>query len=565
MVILASTKLRDALKEYPELKSVLVEMSPKFEKLNNPLVFRLVERWVTFGDIARVGGLSVCEVLHRVNSAIGMEKELFKRAPECIKETEKEEKRAEKPDWLKEVRETVILDVRSREGFFLNEILSTLKILKSDQILLVINSFYPAPLVKILEEEGHDLFYENPHPSEYRLYVRKKTKSEDWREKKEEFDVLDVRGWREDPFSEILKKANEIAPGEGFRLIQFFYPAPLINMIEPMGFEIEVERKGEHEYHIYFYKKEGMEQKKVAIARGRLPIVIQSATPVVYPIIMKVLQSKELMNRIKIEELKIWDKTEKHLGWIVNGKADISFSAVAAVANLFQKGLDIKMTSVIVWDNFYLLTNGFKAKDFSDLKGKSIYLPLIRTAPPFAVTTYLMKALGYNPDDYDFRFGNPFGRPSDIKDMLVRGEIEAGLLREPEASFAIYEGKGRVVESIAYKDLWKNLFPGEGNLPNAGLLFNGYILREHPEVANLFMDETRKAVEWVIRNPEEAARLSYDIMGIPPEEAELFLSRVKFDYRTSEDALDYIINYIEVLNKSGYGKRAFGELESLFV
>ncbi len=565
MVILASTKLRDAFSEHPKLKDTLIEMSPKFEKLKNPLVFKVVERWVTFGDIARVGNLSVCEVLHRVNSAIGMEKELFKRAPECVKEIETDEGReGERPDWLENIKERLLIDVRGRDGFFLNEILFALKTLRLDQILLVINSFYPAPLIKMLREAGYEFFYENPHTEEHRLYIKKVVKEGDWRSRKEEFDILDVRGWKEDPFSEILKKANEIAPGEGFRLVQFFYPAPLINMIEPMGFETEVERRGEHEYHIYFYKKEDISRKKSS-ARGRIPLVIQSATPVVYPIIMKVLQSKELMNLIRIEELKIWDKTEKHLGWIVNGKADISFSAVAAVANLFQKGLDIKMTSVIVWDNFYLLTNGFRAKDFSDLKGKAIYLPLIKTAPPFAVTAYLMKALGYNPDDYDFRFGNPFGRPSDIKDMLVRGEVEAGLIREPEASFAIYEGKGRVVESIAYRDLWKTLFPGEGNLPNAGLLFKGEVLKAYPKVANLFMEETKKAVEWVINNRREAARLSYDIMGVAPEEAELFLSRVNFDYKPSEEALSYITNYIEVLNKAGYGRKPFGELKSLFV
>ncbi len=563
MVILANTKLRDAFREHPELKTLLVGMSPKFEKLNNPLVFRLVERWVTFGDIAKVGGLSICEILHRLNSAIGMEKELFKLAPECIKEREITEERKKRPNWLEDAKETVLLDVREREGFFLNEILSVLKTLRFDQVLLVINSFYPAPLVKMMEEAGNETFYESPRPGEHRLYIKKGARVGDWRKRREDFEVLDVRGWREDPFSEILKKANEIAPGEGFRLVQFFYPEPLVNMIEPMGFETEVERRGEHEFHIYFYKKEDVRREKLSKS-GRIPLVIQSATPVVYPVIMKLLQSKELMNRIRIEELKVWDKTEKHLGWIVNGKADISFSAVAAVANLFQKGLDIKMTAIIVWDNFYLLTNGFKAEDFSDLGDKSVFLPLIRSAPPFAVTTYLIKALGYDPADFDFRFGEPFGRPTDIKDMLVSGRIEAGLLREPEASFAIYEGKGRVVESIAYKDLWKKLFPGEGNLPNAGLLFKGEILREHPDVARLFMEETKKAIDWVVSNRREAARLSYDIMGVSPEEAELFLSRVNFDYKPSREVLDSITNYIEVLNKAGYGRKRFDELENLF-
>ncbi|MCD6122561.1 MAG: DUF2249 domain-containing protein [Spirochaetales bacterium] len=567
MVIIAKTKIKDALKEHPQLKEVLIKLSPKFKKLNNPVIYKLVARWATFGDIARTGGFSVCELLHTVNKEIGTEKELFELAPECIKES-KPEVTEKKPEWVENIKQTVILDVREREGFFLPEITSALKKLREDQILLVTNSFYPAPLVKMLTEQGHKIYYEAVHPEEHRLYIKKKIKSGDWRRRKEDFEILDVRGWKTDPFSAIIKKANEISPGEGFRLIQFFLPGPLINMIEPLGFETLVEQKGANEFHIYFFKKEEAVYSKGRV-KGRIPLVIQSATPVVYPIVMKLLQSRELMSRIKIEELKVWDKTEKHLGWILNGRADISFSAVAAVANLFQKGLDIKMKSIIVWDNFYILTRGFKAEGFEELKGHSIYLPLIKAAPPYAVTIYLIKALGLDLKDFNFEFGNgttgPFGRPSEIKNLLLNGEINAALLREPEASFAIYEGKGKVHESFAYRDAWKNLFPGQGNLPNAGLLFKGEILREYPDVAELFMAETRNAVRWINSNRKEATKLSYDIMKVSPEETEMFLFRANFDYRESEESIRHIINYLEVLNKSGYGRKAFGELEPLFL
>ena len=279
---------------------------------------------------------------------------------------------------------------------------------------------------------------------------------------------------------------------------------------------------------------------------------------------MKLLQSPELMSRIKIEELKIWDKTEKHLAWIVNKKADISFTAVAAVAKLYQKGLDIKLKSIVVWDNFYLLTRGYKAENFSDLKGHKIYLPLIKAAPPYAVTTFLMKKMGYNPDEFEFTFGDPFGRPEEIKKQFVAGEIDTALLREPEASFALFETGEDAQVSIAYKDLWEQLYPGKGNLPNAGVLFKGEILRDYPEVADIFMQETEKAVDWVKANPKESARISYDIMGVTPEEAELFLSRVNFNYKKSEDVLDNVSHYLHVLNQAGYGRKEFGDIKDLF-
>ncbi len=568
MVILGNTKVKEALKEYPELKDFLIKLSPKFRKLKNPMIFKIIGQWATFSDVAKLGNFSICELLHKVNNFIGKEDELFEKAPNCIKEPllEHEIEKSEKPEWVKDAKQIVLLDVRERDDFFLPEVLSSIKRLEENQILMVINSFNPTPLVNVLKESNDSFYLEKVKDDEFKLYVKKSPEGSDenWLDRKDEFDEIDVRGWDEDPFSAILKKANETPQGDGFKIIQYFKPTPLINMIEPLGFETYVDKVSPVEHHVYFYKKRVEKIKKKQMG-GRIPLTIQSATPVVFPIIMRLLQSKRLMDKIKLEELKIWDKTEKHLGWILSGKADISFSAVAAVAKIYQKGLDIKMKAVTVWDNFFILTRGYKAEGFGDLKGHKIYLPLVKAAPPYAVTLFLMKELGFNPEEFEFVFGEPFGRPGEIKNMLVSGEIDTALLREPEASFAIFEGKGEIQQSIAYKDIWEKLFPEKGNLPNAGVLFKGEILREYPEVARIFLEETEKAIEWINKNPQESANISYDIMGVVPEAVKLFLSRVHFEYGDSEKVLDKITHYIDVLNKSGYGKKNFGDLRELFV
>ncbi len=566
MVILGKTKLIDAIKEHPEIKDKLISLSDKFKKLKNPFIFSTLSRWATFSDIAKIGNLSICELLHEVNSFLGTEKELLKLAPECIKEAMHQDS-TEKPEWIEESKEKIIIDTREREDFFFPEINKHIQNLKKGQILQIINNFYPAPLINMLKELEYEYYYEEIRLDKHILYINYKDIIEKmpWLERKDQFEVMDVRGWDEDPFSAIIKKANDMPVNTGFKLIQYFVPTSLINMMEPLGFESYVEQKDKFEHHIYFYKKEDTTAKSVNIKSGRIPLVIQSATPVAYPIIMKVLQSRRLMDMIKIEELKVWDKTENHLAWIVNKKADISFSAVAAVSNLYQNDLDIKMKAIVIWDNFYLLTRGYKAETFADLKGHKIHLPLIKTAPPFAVTRFLMEKYGLNTNDFEFEFGKPFGRPEEIKNKLVKGEIDTGLLREPEASFAIYEGNGNITESIAYKNIWNELFPGKGNLPNAGVLFKGEIIKKYPELVNIFLEETENAIKWINENKEESANLSYEIMGVTPDEAKLFLERVNFNYAKSEDVYDEIVFYLDVLNKSGYGRKEFGDLKNLFI
>ncbi len=571
MVILAQTKVKDALDAHPELREVLIALSPRFQLLRNQAVFKTVARWATFADVARMGGLSVCEVLHQVNRALGTEDELFAQAPECLLETHLEpHPPTEPPAWLTASREILTLDVRNRDDFFLPEVLEALRRLASGQVLKVVNTFYPAPLIEMLREQGYDLYYEHPSFHEHTLYIHRPAE-ETWQSRKDTFPEVDTQAWGKDYLSRFVQEAEALAPGQGFRLTVHMPPEPLVNTAKSLGLEALVEETAPGTYALSFFKPEPQEEARPRPAKAApglqrpVPLVIQSATPVVYPILMRLLESQRLMRAIRVEELKVWDKTEKHLGWIVNKKADISFSAVAAVAKLYQKGLDIRMTAIVVWDNFFILTRLPEVTSFADLRGKAIHLPLIPAAPPAAVTRFLLQQLGYDPEEFQFVFGKPFGRPEEIKDQLVRGEAEVALLREPEASFAIYEGQGAVREAIAYRDIWNDLFPGQGDLPNAGLLFKGEILRNYPDLAALFQEETAQAVRWVNEHPDAAARSIAEVMGVSVEAARLFLQRAHLAYRPSTEVLDHITHYIEVLNKAGYGGKPFGEIRPLFV
>ena len=262
----------------------------------------------------------------------------------------------EKPDWYKNVKQFVHFDVRNIEGYFFPEIISKLNKLEDGQALTVINDFEPIPLMRMFKEKGNNFFGEIVNGNEYHLTILYQSSEPiidpkiDWKEQLEFFPELNVIGMLKDPFELIVKKAQATEAGQGFVLIQAFQPTPLINLLKQMGFETYTQKEGDFKYKIYFYKP--ILQNTVVEKGKKIPVVIQSATPITYPIIMKMLQSEELMSKIEIQELKVWEETEKHMAWIVNGKADITFSAVAAASKLYLVGSDIKMMSVDIWDNF---------------------------------------------------------------------------------------------------------------------------------------------------------------------------------------------------------------------
>ena len=549
MIILAKTKISVALKEHPELKKVLMEMSPKFSKLENNKIFKIVSKWATFNDVAKVGKISICELLHTLNNEIGNEDKLYLSFPECIKELEKEIKTV-KPSWIDEIKQLVIFDVRELDSFFLPKIIEKQKKLKKNQALQVINDFDPVPLKRMLEENGDTFYSEELKNGEFHLFIKyqktDKLTNENWKDNIEEFEEINAIGMKDDPFELIVKKAQSLKQGEGFVLKQMFEPTPLINMLTGMGFEYFTEQKETFRFLIYFFKTVTKDDESIQ-QTDKVSVVIQSATPITYPIIMKMLQSKRLMDKIEIKELKVWEETEKHMAWVMNKKADITFTAVAAAAKLYLSGVDIKMYSVNIWDNFHLLTRGYEATDFADLKGHKIHVPLFKQAPPMVMTKHLIEANGYNIDDFEFSFGNPFGRPEEMKNDFVVGKSDTVLLREPEASYAMYNAKD-AYESISYSQLWKEDGNKIGNIPNAGLIFKGEFLKEHPDVAKVFVEELEKATKWVVGNKKAAAEMAFDIMKHKPEEVELFLNRAHFEHVKSDSILDEIVHYLQVLN-----------------
>ena len=75
-----------------------------------------------------------------------------------------------------------------------------------------------------------------------------------WINKKDEFEVKDVRKLKGNFLPAILKKAQELEIGQGLCIIQGFEPIPLYSALSELGFEHETDKVSETEYRVYFYR-----------------------------------------------------------------------------------------------------------------------------------------------------------------------------------------------------------------------------------------------------------------------------------------------------------------------
>jgi len=543
--VLAKTNIKETLDAYPELKQILVNLSPKFKKMQNPAVYNVIARFASFNDAARVTGVSICEILHTINTHLGVEDKLLKSMPECLNShVEDDEFIGEDISW-EEVPERYIYNLDS-----MNELIHKVSSLKEQENIVIISVDNPVELLKVVK--GFNYKFNIEKNREYRISIFNPgniANKVSWEKRKDDFEVLDVRTMTTDPFDIIIKKGYEVEEDSGFTLIQRFEPIPMINMLSEMGFEYITENRAPGEVWVYFHKKiteKSSEEENL----DKPDVVIQSATPVAYPVIMRLLQSEKIRKAVNIKELKVWEETEKHLGWIVNGKADISFSSVATLPRLL--GSNVKVPALFVWDNFVILTR-YKANGLEDLKGKDLYTPLIEEAPPAKITKYLIKASGLDVADFNFVFGKPFGRPEKIYADFVTGKADTVILREPEASYAIkiMQDRNEEISVISYNEIWNQVNEGFGSFPNAGIVLKAEFTEKYPEITKVLLEELQNSIEWVNSNRDDSANLSYDMMRQPVDRVRLFLDRVNFNYLSGEELVSKVKDYFTILKENG--------------
>ena len=148
------TKVGELLDAYPELETVLIAMSPAFEKLKNPILRRTVARVATLQQVAVVGGLNIQELIRelRINAGQNEGEKGFDNPEYTPGET---------PEWLDLSRIIVRVDataiINSGESP-MKEILQKTDLLKAGDIFELQTPFTPAPIIDMLRSKSFRTF-----------------------------------------------------------------------------------------------------------------------------------------------------------------------------------------------------------------------------------------------------------------------------------------------------------------------------------------------------------------------------------------------------------------------
>jgi len=150
LIITPETKVFDLLKEYPQLEDVLIEITPVFRKLKNPVLRKTIARVTNLRQAAAVGNVLLEQIINRLRKEVGQDK------MENIKE---EKKYNDSPAWFDSSKVAESLDARpiiNSGGHPLDTVIKAVKGMHKGNIFELITPFLPMPLIDKVEQMGFE-------------------------------------------------------------------------------------------------------------------------------------------------------------------------------------------------------------------------------------------------------------------------------------------------------------------------------------------------------------------------------------------------------------------------
>ncbi len=254
-------------------------------------------------------------------------------------------------------------------------------------------------------------------------------------------------------------------------------------------------------------------------------------------------------------EFKLWKNPDELRALVLNGDVKFIATPTNVAANLFNKGIDIKMLNVSVWGILGMVSRDPNLKTLKDFKGKEIAVPF-REDMPDIVLKELIKKSGLTPKK-DFKF-NYVSSPIDAMQMLILRQVDHALLAEPAISIALRKTGSFPLKLVApdlYRSVdlqkeWGRLFKTEEKVPQAGISFLGET-KGNEELIKRFMDEYNKSLDWYKNNPKKAAKLVVKTLPMLEEDGLAdSIKHVNLQSINAKDAKGDLNFFFEILKQS---------------
>jgi uncharacterized protein (DUF2249 family) len=268
MRINENTKIGVLIKQNPEALEAIISVNPKFEKLRNPLLRKLMASRTTILQASKISGCQPGDFFKKLRP-LGFEIEQASTDPVPSN--------PELPQYLKNIDPAMIVsfDVRpilNSNADPLKDIQQKIKSLLPGQVLKIINTFEPTPLMSLLKRQGFESFADKISDDLIETYFYKEksdlhdTTAEQKPENNNDWDEIlqkysgriikaDVRHLEmPQPMLTILAELDKLSPGSALYVHHKRIPVFLLPELKERGFDYRINELSDNEVYLLIFK-----------------------------------------------------------------------------------------------------------------------------------------------------------------------------------------------------------------------------------------------------------------------------------------------------------------------
>ncbi len=205
-------------------------------------------------------------------------------------------------------------------------------------------------------------------------------------------------------------------------------------------------------------------------------------------------------------DFRAWRDPDQLRALALRGEADFVAMPTNVAANLYNRGVPLKLVNVSVWGVLFLVSRDPNRKTLADFRGEEIAMPF-REDMPDLVFQETALALGLDPHkDFELRY---VASPLDAMQLLLTRRVHHALLAEPAVSMALRKTRSFPVSAIApelYRSVdlqqeWGRAFHRPPQIAQAGMVALGKAAGNPALVVGL-RDAYAQAAAWCQANRE---------------------------------------------------------------
>lgn len=234
--------------------------------------------------------------------------------------------------------------------------------------------------------------------------------------------------------------------------------------------------------------------------------------------------------------LNLWATPDVLRSILVNGDTEVAAVPSYVGANLFNRGVDIRMAAVVVWGLIWLVGPEGTPPDWESLRGQTVMIPFPNDMPDL-VFQYLATANGLTPgEDFSIEY---YAQPPEIIGQLVSGSGSWAVLPEHVVTLALARANqnnqaiGRVFDLQAE---WAAAAGTSPRIPQAGIVVRGDLTADHPGVLAALLDALSSSVSVVNAAAPDTLTTLSEASGVPVPVIQQVIPRLNLEVVPAAEA-----------------------------